>query len=282
MDEKGLGQRLQTARKAAGMTQQMLCQKANLSYSTLAKIERGAIKSPSIFTIQNVATALGVSLDSLLGNGEVVSTKPSKITAASGVKFVYLDINGCLVQFFHSAFTKLAHDNDLSPDAVETAFWHFNDQICRGEMTMDEFNKAYAVRLGIPALDWNSYYMDAVEPMPAMQELLEWISENYHFGLLSNIMPGVIDRLFEVGMIPKMDYDVIIDSSKVGAVKPERTIYEIATEQANVKPSEILFVDDSRPNLVAAEHLGWHVLWFDGYRAAESAQRVRDALKPAI
>ena len=47
--EVGLGRRLQEARKKANFTQQELCQKAGLSYSTLAKIERGAIKSPSIF-----------------------------------------------------------------------------------------------------------------------------------------------------------------------------------------------------------------------------------------
>jgi transcriptional regulator with XRE-family HTH domain len=46
LDEKGLGKRLQAARQKAGLTQQTLCQKAGLSYSTLAKIERGAIKSP--------------------------------------------------------------------------------------------------------------------------------------------------------------------------------------------------------------------------------------------
>ena len=61
-DEERLGKRLQTARQAAGMTQQVLCQRANLSYSTLTKIERGAIKSPSIFTIQSIANVLGVSL----------------------------------------------------------------------------------------------------------------------------------------------------------------------------------------------------------------------------
>ena len=62
MDEKGLGHRLQQARKTAGLTQQSLCQIANLSYSTLAKIERGAIKAPSIFTIQSIADALHVQM----------------------------------------------------------------------------------------------------------------------------------------------------------------------------------------------------------------------------
>ena len=55
MDEQSLGRHLQTARMAAGLTQQELCQQAQISYSTLAKIERGAIKSPSVFTIQRLA-----------------------------------------------------------------------------------------------------------------------------------------------------------------------------------------------------------------------------------
>jgi transcriptional regulator with XRE-family HTH domain len=77
MDEKGLGHRLQLARKSAGLTQQSLCQIANLSYSTLAKIERGAIKAPSIFTIQSIADALHIRLDELIGRS-MPSTPPVK------------------------------------------------------------------------------------------------------------------------------------------------------------------------------------------------------------
>ena len=70
MDEVGLGKLLQGARKKAGLTQQELCQKAGLSYSTLAKIERGAIKAPSIFTIQSIAGALNTNLNDLMGDFE--------------------------------------------------------------------------------------------------------------------------------------------------------------------------------------------------------------------
>jgi len=66
VNEKALGKRLQLARKRAGMTQQELCQKAGLSYSTLAKIERGAIRSPSVFTVAAIAQATGTSVEDLL------------------------------------------------------------------------------------------------------------------------------------------------------------------------------------------------------------------------
>lgn len=282
MDEKGLGQRLQQMRKAAGMTQQELCHKADLSYSTLAKIERGAIKSPSIFTIQNIAAALGVGLDTLLGVAvpSASSAKP-KLTAQNGVRFVYFDINGCLVRFFHSAFTHLAADTGSRPDEAENLFWHYNDAVCRGEMDLDAFNDAIANRLGAPQVNWRDYYLASVEPIEETRELVAWVAERYYVGLVSNIMPGFITEMRQRQLLPTVQFDAIIDSSVVGAIKPEKAIYEAAEQQAHVKPEEILLVDDDRANLMAAERLGWQVLWFDDYQPAEAVERIRASLQPA-
>ncbi len=280
MDEKGLGQRLQAARLRAGMTQQMLCQKANLSYSTLTKIERGAIKSPSIFTIQNIASALGVTLDVLLGI-TAAPAKPKKHQSVSGVEFIYFDINGCLVRFFHRAFTELSLVTGAPADVVETTFWHYNDQVCRGLMPMSEFNQALAKELGTDQIDWIEYYMDAIEPIPVMDEIVRWAAENYRVGLLTNIMPGFVKVMRERGLLPDVHYDAIVDSSEVKAIKPENKMFTIASERADAPKSNILLVDDSRANLMAAEKHGWHVLWFDDYRPDESADRIREALKIA-
>ena len=91
MDEVGLGRQLQAARKKAGLTQQDLCHKARLSYSTLAKIERGAIKAPSIFTIQSIAAALGLSLNELMGDLAPTPKSAPKYRSKSGVRFVYFE-----------------------------------------------------------------------------------------------------------------------------------------------------------------------------------------------
>ncbi len=92
-------------------------------------------------------------------------------------------------------------------------------------------------------------------------------------------MSGFIDALKEAKYIPDVHYDVIIDSSTVGAVKPEAKIYEIAESQAGVAASEILLVDDSRSNLMAAEKMGWHVLWFDDYDPSESIPKIKQTLE---
>lgn len=277
-EEVALGKRLQSVRQGAGLTQQQLCDKTGLSYSTLAKIERGAIKSPSIFTIQSIADVIGVSLDELVGR-IVNSSKNDKKTSKSGIKFVYFDINGCLVRFFHKAFTSLAKDTGATLDRAEAAFWHYNDDVCRGDMTLSAFNKALAKHLNVDSVDWTPYYLEEIEPIKEMHELLKWAEEHYQIGLMSNIMPGTIDQLIEKGLVPKINYDVIIDSSKVGAIKPEKQIYEIAAKQAGVNPEDILLVDDSRSNVMAGEKMGWHVLWFDDYRPADSAKRVRQVLE---
>lgn len=266
----------------AGLTQQALCQKANLSYSTLTKIERGAIKSPSIFTVQCIAGALGVSLDELIGNFE--QSQPiepkQRQRSKSGVSFVYFDVNGCLVRSSNQALTQLAHDSGQPADIVESAFWHNNDLVCRGEMTMADFNAALAERLHMPHVDFFDYYLSTAEPIPEMHELVHWASEHYGVGLLTNIMPGLVDKMLKQGMLPDIAYDVIVDSSVVHTNKPELKIYELATEQAAQVPGEILLVDDTRANLMAAEKYGWRVLWFDDYRAEESAERVRQTLEP--
>ncbi len=281
MDEKSLGKTLQAARQTAGLTQQQLCQQANLSFSTLTKIERGAIKSPSIFTIQSIAGALHLGLDELVGSATSGTARGRTLSKTkSGVSFVYFDVNGCLVHFYQRAFTQLALATGAPSDIVETAFWHYNDDVCRGIISISDFNAKLADRLGVKSVDWQQYYLDTIEPIVQMQELLKWASEHYKVGLLTNTMPGLVSAMRRNNQLPNISYDSVIDSSEVAAIKPESKIYEIAQERAGTLSQEILLIDDSRVNLMAAERLGWHVLWFDDSRPEESVERVREALEP--
>ncbi|MCA9323624.1 HAD-IA family hydrolase [Candidatus Saccharibacteria bacterium] len=277
--EKALGKAIQRARQAGGLTQQDLCQKASLSYSTLAKIERGAIKTPSVFTVARIASVLGVSLDEMLGGVAGGAAVSAKKKSRSGISFLYVDINGCMVHFFHGAFSRISQDTGVPADVVETAFWHFNDAVCRGDMSMVQFNQKLAKQIGVESIDWNSYYLDAIEAVEGMAGLLSWASQHYRVGLLSNIMPSQIRVMIDRGLLPNIHFDAIIDSSEVKAIKPEPAIYTIATERSGVPAHEILFVDDSRTNLMAAEQHGWRVMWFDDMRPADSVAKIRATLE---
>ena len=53
-------------RKAKGWSQEKLAAESGISYSTLIKIERGAIIDPKISTVIKFAKALGVKVDDLI------------------------------------------------------------------------------------------------------------------------------------------------------------------------------------------------------------------------
>jgi len=290
-EEKQLGRVVQIARKQAGLTQQALCQKSGLSYSTLAKIERGAIKAPSVFTIQHIARTLDISLDQLLAD---VAGRRTQLTVAAvatpsqqvkkvsknGVRFVYFDMNGCLVRFFDHALAQLAEDAEVTTDVVESIFWQYNDQVNRGEMSIDELNTILAEKLNM-MVDWYRYYLNAVEATPGMTDLVTWVVENYHAGILTNTMPGLVDAMQRNGTLPPVTFDTIIDSSQVHALKPEAEMYAVAAERAGFQPHEILLIDDDIPNLAAAGRAGWQTISFDPYAPEESIVHVSTALQPA-
>lgn len=279
--ERQLGKRIQSFRGAAGLTQQQLCNKAGISYSTLTKIERGSIKSPSIFTVGAIASAVGASLDNIVGS-ELAANSPRQLHKnSSGISFVYFDVNGCLVRFYQRAFIQIAAEFGVSSDLVETAFWHYNDQVCRGVLSMDEFNNKLASKIGAPNIDWQAYYLDSAESVPGTTDLVKWVHHHYKVGLLTNIMPGMLSALRRLQRLPDLKYDSIIDSSEIGYVKPETKIYELAEEKAKVRPKEILLIDDTRANLTAAEKIGWHVLWFDYADPKESIKHIKQTLAVA-
>ncbi len=281
MDEKALGRKLQLARKRAGLTQQELCQKAGLSYSTLAKIERGAIRTPSVFTVANIAAVTGVSLEELLdmsGRGAGSAPADTKKRSKTGVRFVYLDVNGVLVRFFHRAFSQITNDTGARADLAENLFWRNNDALCRGEMTLEELNEVFNKELSTQGFNWKNYYMNSVETMPDIKAFVEWCAENYRVGLLSNTAPGFLDEMRSRNLIPDISYDAVVDSSKIGSVKPETKIYQAAQELAAVEPNEILLIDNERPNLTAADHAGWQVLGFDDFEPDVSIAHAREVL----
>lgn len=282
VDEKALGKKLQLARKRAGLTQQEMCQKAGMSYSTLAKIERGAIRSPSVFSVANIAAATGTTVEELLdmpGRGlNPPAPDNAKKRSKTGVRFVYFDVNGVLVRFFHRAFTEVAEDVGARADLAENLFWRHNDAVCRGEMSLDELNHIFSRELNAENFSWKEYYMRSVEPMPQVKEFVEWAARYYAVGLLSNSAPGFLDEMLANDLIPRVDYVAIVDSSKVGAIKPEAKIYEVAQELAGAEPKEILLIDNERPNLTAADHAGWQVLSFDDFVPDESIAHAKHTL----
>lgn len=63
---KTIGEKIKTWRKKRDLTQDALAKKADIPYTTLAKIESDVIQNPSLQTITKIAEGLGVTLDELV------------------------------------------------------------------------------------------------------------------------------------------------------------------------------------------------------------------------
>jgi putative hydrolase of the HAD superfamily len=51
-------------------------------------------------------------------------------------------------------------------------------------------------------------------------------------------------------------------SARVGLVKPERAIFELAASRFSAAPQDLVFIDDHLPNVEAARAAGWTALHF--------------------
>ena len=61
-------------RDKTGLSQDQTARKANMSLSTYLKVENGVTPNPSIQTVLNIAEALEISLDELVGRKSVGSS----------------------------------------------------------------------------------------------------------------------------------------------------------------------------------------------------------------
>jgi transcriptional regulator with XRE-family HTH domain len=64
-DKKTIGAKIKSWRKKKDLTQDALSKRANIPYTTLAKIESDVIQNPTLETITKIAEGLEVSLDDL-------------------------------------------------------------------------------------------------------------------------------------------------------------------------------------------------------------------------
>ena len=62
-----LSQNIKKFRKNHKLSQEELARKANITYSTLIKIESGANNNPTIDTLRKIADVFRVSIDVLIG-----------------------------------------------------------------------------------------------------------------------------------------------------------------------------------------------------------------------
>ena len=66
VEKQTIGYQIKKWRKKRGLTQDALVKKADIPYTTLAKIESDVIKNPSLNTLVKIVKGLSITLDELV------------------------------------------------------------------------------------------------------------------------------------------------------------------------------------------------------------------------
>ena len=100
------------------------------------------------------------------------------------------------------------------------------------------------------------YYKDVVEFAHSLKDKCK-------IAILSNLMLFDKKRIDDQYDLSKFDYVYL--SFELGMRKPNKKIYEYVLNDLNVKPENILFIDDDYNNIVSARECGWNTCQAFGY-----------------
>jgi putative hydrolase of the HAD superfamily len=194
-------------------------------------------------------------------------------TKKSALRAVLFDFGGVILTSPFEAFRRYEDDHGLPADLIRTVnttnphgnAWALLE---RSEITPTAFDELFAgeaLALGHHVPGRDVLALLAGDVRPEMVALLDRVkAAGYLVACLTNNVvggDGVDDsgigdgRAAQIAAI--MDrFDVIVESSKVGARKPEQRFYEIACEMLGVQPDECVFLDDLGINLKPAAAMG--------------------------
>jgi putative hydrolase of the HAD superfamily len=206
-------------------------------------------------------------------SGPVPGFDPARIRAA------VFDYGGVLIEGGPKEVVAFGHRVGLPEDVWRTLRRQFfgNEGIWarleRGEVEYAEFvsqlRQAVTKAGGSVTEEQAINFMGSTEPMghrtrlrPAMLDAVHRLRGHMKTALLTNNVKEWRAGWVEV-LEPDSLFDLVIDSSEVGARKPEPAIYEITREKLGVAHDEIFFIDDIGQNLKAARALGWNTVLFD-------------------
>lgn len=190
---------------------------------------------------------------------------------------IVFDLGNTLIRFDHNiSAKKIANLFHLETKKIYDAF--FDSPITRafekGEISPKEFHKRASVLLGVrmPFKDfadiWNDIFWEDKETC----ELARQLKNSYKLFLLSNVNRlhfEYIQKKFDIIKI----FDEIILSFMVGAIKPDRLIFEDVVRRSGGDRTKLLYIDDREDLIKEATILG-----IDSIRH-EGARKLKETLK---
>lgn len=191
------------------------------------------------------------------------------------IKAVFFDFGGVLLQHMdgidHAAIEERF---GLPPRTLmhvlyrESRYVDFQVGACSEDEWRASIRAAAVERLGQGlANEVLSAYEQAERPLnPHMMDLVARLrGAGYRTAIISNTIPGLMDRLKaeKPEMLPL--FDLFVGSGDLKIAKPDPGIFHHALDSLGVAPGASVFTDDNKAYAEAARAVGMHGFHFTGY-----------------
>lgn len=198
------------------------------------------------------------------------------------IRAVLWDFGGVILTSPFEAFNRYEREHALPLDFIrgvnacdpDTNAWA---RLERNDITPDEFDAAFADESElrghrVPGADVLELLSGDVRPnmVTALDRVIE---AGFATACLTN---NVVSDAHQTHRRPDVEavmdrFDHVVESSKVGVRKPERSFYEIACDLVGAAPGECVFLDDLGINLKPARAMGMHTI-----KVASAEQAITD------
>lgn len=205
----------------------------------------------------------------------------SKYIFMNDIKFVYFDLGGVVVDHIKS-LEKIAIHLGIGQDKLVSFFRQHAHDLDRGVIRWDAFGERICLELGCPQkleAPLSELFVDNLIKIQDTQQLMLKIKkQKIGIGILSNIAEDVFTLTQQKGFIPDIGYDSIVVSARIKVIKPEKEIFDYALQAINIKPQNVLFIDDTAVNIEAAKFHGWNTVLFDTKNPRTSVKLIEDMI----
>lgn len=196
--------------------------------------------------------------------------------------FFYFDLGNVLLKYDHAiAYRQMADVAGISVQRVREIVCDDGLQLAyeRGVLSTRKFHELFCERSGVRTslADLLHAASDMFEPDATVARIaLRLRATGRRLGILSNTCEAHWE--FCAGRFPLLAeaFDVAVLSYRLGLLKPERAIYEAASELAGVSPGEIFFIDDRAENVAGALDAGFDAARFTSAASLISELKRRD------
>ena len=192
------------------------------------------------------------------------------------VRNVIFDLGGVVLDWNPDAVLASYYDDFNLRTSMKAAVFQHPDwlQLDRGTLSEDEAVTQLEKRTNRPKQELIGLFeavRHSLRPKPDTMALVERLA---HRGVplycLSNMPEATFAYLCERYSFWARFRGVVI-SGKVKMMKPEREIFEYLLNRYELAAAATVFIDDHLPNIVAADALGLHTIWFRDAAQCDSA-----------